>query len=46
MTDTTFAQAVADAGYKDIHLGLFDLNSEFRHKMVDAAKAVKLAEKG
>ncbi|MFC3183163.1 glutamine synthetase family protein [Cypionkella sinensis] len=46
MTDTTFSQAVADAGYKDIHLGLFDLNSEFRHKMVDAAKAVKLAEKG
>ncbi len=42
----TFAEAVRAEGYRDIHLGIFDLNSEFRHKMVDAAKAVKLAEKG
>lgn len=42
----TFAEAVRAEGLHDIHLGIFDLNSEFRHKMVDAAKAVKLAEKG
>lgn len=43
---SAFARAVQDAGFRDIHLGLFDLDGVFRHKMVDAAKAVKLADKG
>lgn len=31
---------------RDIHLGIFDLDGLFRHKLVDAAKAAKLARDG
>ncbi len=33
-----------DAAY--VHIGVFDFNGVFRHKKIEAAKAVKLAKNG
>ena len=33
-------------GYDDLHVGIFDLDGLFRHKLVDAKKAAKLIDKG
>lgn len=32
--------------YDDLHLGIFDLDGLFRHKLVDAKKAAKLIDRG
>ena len=41
-----FETTLAEFGAKEVHLGIFDLDGVFRHKLVDAAKAVKLAARG
>ncbi len=42
----TFAERLTQGGIRDVHLGVFDLDAIFRHKMVDAKKAAKLAARG
>ncbi len=39
-------QKLADLNAGHVHLGLFDVEGVFRHKLVDADKAVKLAAEG
>ena len=41
-----FAAALSEAGMQEVHLGIFDLDGIFCHKLVPAAKAAKLAKAG